>query len=97
MQNVTRLHNPSRIYIEFGPDWHTDFTIRIEAAAARLFNKAEIDPQNWQGKPLRVRGYVGWRFGPEIEVQNPEQIELIDSVTAHRAEPAADADINDSE
>ncbi|MFZ1990408.1 MAG: thermonuclease family protein, partial [Alphaproteobacteria bacterium] len=84
--SVTRLHNPTRIYIDFGPDWHTDFTIRIEAAAARLFNKAKVDPLDWKGAPLRVRGYVGWRFGPEIEVMNPEQIELIGSVTAHSEE-----------
>ena len=86
--SVTRLHDPTRIYIDFGPDWHTDFTVRIEAAATRLFKKAEIDPADWKGKPLRVRGYVSWRFGPEIEVINPEQIEHIDSIAA-RSEPQA--------
>ena len=84
---VTRLHDPTRIYIDFGPDWHTDFTIRIEAAAARLFKTAQIDPVEWRGKSLRVRGYVSWRFGPEIEVMNPEQIELIGSVSVRSDAP----------
>ena len=85
--SVTKVSNPTRIYIDFGPDWHTDFSVSIDGAAARLFKSAKIDPDDWKGKGVRVRGYVGWRFGPEIEVQSPEQIELIKSVTA-RAEPA---------
>ncbi|HXZ67647.1 MAG TPA: thermonuclease family protein [Alphaproteobacteria bacterium] len=74
---VTKLSKPARIYVDFGPDWHTDFTIRIEGDAARLFGKANIDPEAWRGNCVRVRGYVGWRFGPEIEVENPEQVEPI--------------------
>lgn len=95
VMSVTRLHNPTRIYIDFGPDWHIDFTVRIEAAAVRLFSKAKIDPRDWQGKPLRVRGYVGWRFGPEIEVQNPEQIEQIAQLSLqadHSRSPSAQAE-----
>ena len=88
---VTRLQSPSRLYIDFGPDWHTDFTIRIEPAAARLFDNAGVDAEDWKGRSVRVRGYVGWRFGPEIEVKNPEQIELIaptqTEAIAHVARP----------
>ncbi len=77
VDSVTRLRSPTRIYIDFGPDWHTDFTVRVESKAVRLFDKAKLDVQDWKGKILRVRGYVGWRWGPEIEVTNPEQVELI--------------------
>lgn len=84
--SVTRLKSPPRIYIDFGLDWHTDFTIRIEAKAVHLFNKAKLDPESWKGQVLRMRGYVGWRFGPEVEVTSPEEIEFI-----QRPDEASDA------
>jgi len=83
VESVTRLSSPSRIYIDFGPDWHTDFTIRIEAKAVHLFKTENIDPRDWEGTNIRVRGYTGWRFGPEIEVMNPEQIEVLRPVRSN--------------
>jgi hypothetical protein len=64
--------------------------VSIDGAAARLFKSAKIDPNDWKGKGVRVRGYVGWRFGPEIEVSNPEQIELMAPLPPHGAGEVSD-------
>jgi endonuclease YncB( thermonuclease family) len=85
--SAAKAGKPQRIYLDFGPDWHTDFTIAIPPAAARLFNKAGIDPLSLKGATVRVRGYVGWNWGPEIEADNPEVIEVLSRPTPGAASP----------
>lgn len=67
-----------RIYLNFGEDWDLDFTIAIEPADARAFEDAGIDPTQWEGRPVRVRGWLREFNGPLIEATHPEQIELLD-------------------
>ena len=69
----------SRIYLNFGADWHTDFTVEIERKDARAFVAAGLDPHALAGKQIRVRGWVEWRNGPMIQASHPEQIELLPS------------------
>lgn len=64
-----------RIYLNFGADRRTDFTIMIEPAARRLFR---ADPLLLAERRLRVRGWVESRNGPMINATHPEQIELLD-------------------
>lgn len=67
-----------RIYLNFGEDWDLDFTIAIEPADARAFEDAGIDPTQWEGRRVRVRGWLREFNGPLIEATHPEQIELLD-------------------
>ena len=67
----------SRIYLNFDHDWRTDFTIRVERQARRLFSESEIDLLELKGKHIRVRGWIRLRNGPEIQVTHPEQIEIL--------------------
>ena len=69
----------NRIYLNFGTDWHTDFTVEIERKDARAFVAAGLDPHALAGKSVRVRGWVEWRNGPMIQASHPEQIELLPS------------------
>jgi len=64
-----------RVYLNFGPDWHTDFTVTIPSRAQRLFRRAGIDPLAFEGRRLRVRGWIRMFNGPLIEATHPEQIE----------------------
>nr|WP_207455914.1 thermonuclease family protein [Azospirillum sp. SYSU D00513] len=64
-------------YLNFGADRRTDVTVRIAPAALRLFARAGVDPLAFQGRAVRVRGWVGLRNGPMIEASHPEQIELL--------------------
>src|SRR5262249_34392776 len=64
-------------YLNFGPDWKTDFTIRIRPKALQLFTKEGIAVPSYSGRRVRVRGWVESLNGPMIEVTHPEQIEEI--------------------
>ncbi|HHS82401.1 MAG TPA: thermonuclease family protein [Devosia sp.] len=66
-----------RVYLNFGPDWHTDFTVTIERAALNLFADRGLDPLTLQDALIRVRGWVELRDGPRIAVTHPEQIEVL--------------------
>ncbi|CCQ74910.1 thermonuclease family protein [Magnetospira sp. QH-2] len=65
------------VYLNFGKDWRTDFTIRIKKKAAKLFRKAELDPLSLKGRKVRVRGWLKKYNGPMIDVSHPEQLELL--------------------
>jgi micrococcal nuclease len=64
-------------YLNFGPDWKTDFTAVIRAPGLRVFAEEEIDVAAYQGRRIRVRGWVESWNGPMIEITHPEQIEEV--------------------
>ncbi len=63
------------VYLNFGADWRTDFTVTIEKADVPLF--ADTDPLRLQGARIRVRGWLKDRNGPMIVATHPEQIEPV--------------------
>jgi micrococcal nuclease len=67
-----------RIFINFGPNWRTDFTVSLNARAVRLFKKAAFDVSRLKGKRVRVRGWIKSFNGPMINATHPEQIEVLD-------------------
>ena len=70
-------HIKGRVYLNFGDDWKTDFTVTIGAPARRMFRKAGTDPLSLEGKRIRVRGWLKRYNGPMIEATHPEQIEIV--------------------
>jgi endonuclease YncB( thermonuclease family) len=64
-----------RIYLNFGADWRTDFTVTIGSKAQKLFRQAGVDPLALEGRRLRVRGWLKRFNGPLIEATHPGQIE----------------------
>ncbi len=64
-------------YLNFGPDWKTDFTAVIRPGALRVFTDDGIDVAAYEGRRVRVRGWVESWNGPMIEVTHPEQIEEV--------------------
>ena len=71
--NVTAVRG--RIYINFGADWRTDFTVMLAPAAARLFVDGAAGVLALKDRNVRVRGWLRWQDGPMIEATHPEQIE----------------------
>lgn len=67
-----------RAYLNFGRDWRTDFTISIAPRNVRLFRAAKTPPKHFQGRRIRVRGWLKSFNGPMIVATHPEQIELLD-------------------
>jgi endonuclease YncB( thermonuclease family) len=66
----------NRIYLNFGGDWKTDFTISIAPGDKRLFTRQKHDPLQWSGKYIRVRGWLEDYNGPYIEINHPQAIEM---------------------
>ncbi len=67
----------NKFYLNFGADWRDDFTIAIATHDLTHFRRAKIDPASYQGKKVRVRGWVKRDFGPMITVNDPAQIEVL--------------------
>lgn len=65
------------VYLNFGPDWRSDFTVILGADDVKRFKFMGVDPLNYEGKLVRVRGVVQDANGPAIAVGNPKQIELL--------------------
>ena len=66
-----------RGYLNFGSDWKHDFTISIAPRARSLFRRAGLAIASYQGKRVRVRGWLKSFNGPMIEATHPEQIEVL--------------------
>ncbi len=67
-----------RGYLDFGADWRHDFTVTISPDDMKSFREAGVDPQSYEGKTVRVRGWVENLHRPEIAVAGPEDIEVLD-------------------
>ena len=65
------------LYLNFGPDWKTDFTVELTTDAAHELLARTIDWQQLKGRKIRVRGWVFWRYGPMILVTTDAQIEVL--------------------
>lgn len=69
--------NNRRIYLNFGKNWRTDFTVSIAPEERRNFSKRGVDPKQWNHHRVRVRGWVESYNGPFIEIDHPEQLEIL--------------------
>jgi endonuclease YncB( thermonuclease family) len=65
-------------YLNFAEDWRSDFTIVVDHRARRVFEAAGIDLADYEGRRVRVRGWLKSRNGPMIDVTHPEQIEELE-------------------
>ena len=68
----------ARVFLNFGRNWRTDFTIVVERRHLRAFEARERTLLRLAGKRVRVRGWLKRRNGPMISVSHPEQIEVLD-------------------
>ncbi|MEJ0025572.1 MAG: thermonuclease family protein [Rhizomicrobium sp.] len=66
-----------RAYLNFGADWRTDFTVTVDPEDMPNFRKLGVDPRAYAGQTIRVRGLVQFLNGPEIEIANPQSVEVV--------------------
>lgn len=66
--------NKRYVYVNFGADWRTDFTIRLRR---KMMDSAGFDAAGLEGRRLRVRGVVQDSRGPLIDVSHLKQIEFL--------------------
>lgn len=65
-----------RIYLNFGADYKTDFTLAIAKKHARRFK--DLAPLSLEGAKVRVRGWIELTNGPMIWLDHPERLEVLD-------------------
>jgi endonuclease YncB( thermonuclease family) len=66
------------LYLNFGDDWRTDFTIRLRRGELDdAFARSGVSIERLAGRRVEARGYVLEAGGPLIEVSHPEQIEVL--------------------
>jgi micrococcal nuclease len=66
------------IYLNFGRDWRSDFTLRLRRAELDgRFARSGIEVLALAGRRVEVRGFVLDAGGPLIELSHPEQIQVL--------------------
>jgi micrococcal nuclease len=70
------------VYLNFGADWRSDFTIRVLAEIEDRFEQAGLDLRKLAGRRIEVRGFVLDAGGPLIELSGPEQIQILPAAAA---------------
>jgi endonuclease YncB( thermonuclease family) len=66
------------IYVNFGRRWSEDFTATLLRRNERSFAAAGLNVKSLSGRQVRVRGVIEERGGPWIELNRPEQVEILD-------------------
>ncbi|WP_371397802.1 thermonuclease family protein [Fretibacter rubidus] len=67
-----------RIYLNFGADYKTDFTVAIAKRNRKRFAKEGLDPLSLEGARVRVRGWVELTNGPMIWLDTATRLEVLD-------------------
>ncbi len=64
-----------RVYLNFGSDYRTDFTVIVEKRDRKRFKN--MDLLSLYGHHVRVRGWVEFDNGPAIYLNHPERLEIL--------------------
>jgi endonuclease YncB( thermonuclease family) len=74
---VDVAHVAGVTHVNFGADWRTAFSLRIDRDALKLCRAAGLDPRALKGARVRVRGFIDGRRRPTIAITFPEEIERL--------------------
>lgn len=79
------------VYVNFSENWRDGLSLKISHAVrkAMTVRPPHLDPLRLAGRRLRVRGWVGKGAGPLVEINDPRQIELLETAGTARMAPAA--------
>ncbi len=66
------------LFLNFGADYRSDFTIVVQRSDRGGFAKGLRDVRALQGRHIRVRGYVFRRGGPAIRAMHQQVIEILE-------------------
>ena len=64
-----------RITLYFGPRQGGDFSVTILPRNSKTFEAAYSSLAGLTGQTVRVRGLLDTRFGPQIEISDPDEVE----------------------
>ncbi len=66
-------------YVNFGPDRHSDFTLVLRKPVLAMLDPAVLDLSKLAKRSIRCRGWLDLHDGPSIDLDCPEQIELLEA------------------
>ena len=66
-----------RVYLNFGSDYRTDFTVVIARKDRKKFKTEPYQLEKLYGHRVRVRGWVEFDNGPVIWLDHPERLEVL--------------------
>ena len=81
----------ARTYINFGADWRGDFTAGIEGRVLRANPEWAKTLASLEGRRVEVRGWIQYRNGPYIDIEDPSQIAPVDETLPGLSPPPAGA------
>lgn len=73
---------PHAIYLNFGYRRAADFTVVIFRRFSYNRPDSGFDPAQLIGRRVRVRGLIDTSRGPRIEIAEPQEIEIVDTLSA---------------
>ena len=68
----------TRTYLDFGRDWRTDFSAGVDAKILRANPEWAKTLAALEGRHVEVRGWIEYRGGPYIAIEDPSQLAIID-------------------
>ncbi|WGJ12993.1 hypothetical protein QEV83_09625 [Methylocapsa sp. D3K7] len=77
-----------RIMLYFGPRPGWDFSAAVFQQSGKAFEESYASIAAFNGRNVRVRGLLDGRFGPQIEISDPDEIEVIESQPNVEAVPS---------
>ena len=69
-----------RIYLNFGADYKTDFTVVIDKENRKAFEGTGYELLGLEGAKVRVRGWIELKNGPSIWLTHSTPLELLDKL-----------------
>jgi len=69
--------NKNTLFLNFGANWRDDFTISLERSVVRELSRSGLNPREWGGQKVRVRGWLESYNGPHIKLDHPERLEYL--------------------
>jgi hypothetical protein len=64
-------------YLNFGPDWRTDTTARIDKDVLRAMQRDGFEPEALAGRDVRLRGTLFAANGPMLELWTHQGIDIL--------------------
>lgn len=72
----------------FGPRPGWDFSVAVFPQNGKAFEESYANIAAFNGRYVRVRGLLDGRFGPQIEISDPDEIEVIENPSYADAVPS---------
>jgi len=76
VQKVATINN--NVYLNFGNNWKTDFTVMLTSNLRKDLSKKGIDALSLANKNVRVRGWLREYNGPLIELEDIAHLQILE-------------------